>query len=471
MKKILSLVLALAMMLSLCSFASADEYTYGSVHGVSWTLSGKAAADNEAAVAQQAGIVSDYLAATGNTLEYVSFPYDFQSVGAMFEGGQMPTVIRVAATEPVKLAKNGWGRDISEQVKAVGIDLSKFNQEILATYMDADGKLYGLPYTGYAMCLIANGQLFIDAGLVNEDGTPKLPTTWEEVIEYGNIINEKTGKGGFCITARDNGCGFNYTNLAWTYGADLAWMNEDGTFSVKVNSEENIAAMEMYQRLINSKGFYGDPLSDTRGGTWRHLMAGECAMTWSASDSFGFCTDSTGGGMPATNLYVIPTPAGPGGQTALTGGSGFWFSNTATDEQVIAALEFFMQVEGYYTAEATEAAKANWTETYKQLQEKTYIFTRDFPVYESGANEAKNAIIAEHQTFFDYEKQGFKAFFEGLTAPGALTTEEEGDTQNLYAAMTSVIQELCTNPDANVRELLDDAQVECEILYADFNAK
>lgn len=164
MKKILSWALAMLMVVSLCAAAVAEgEYEYGTVHGITWTWGGLADQADETAVQREAETNERYFNATGNTRVCEAFTYDYQAVGAMFEGGQLPTVFGVAATEPVKLIKNGWGRDITAQVEAVGIDLSSFNQAILSTYMDEEGKLYGLPYTAYALSIVCNGQVFIDA--------------------------------------------------------------------------------------------------------------------------------------------------------------------------------------------------------------------------------------------------------------------------------------------------------------------
>ena len=196
--KLLSVLLAIAMLAGLIAGCGGDKgnnknsdsgnYKYGTVHGVSWTNGGQADRADETAVKRENDRNAEYLADTGNTRVCEAFTYDYRAVGAMFEGGQIPTVINIAATEPTKLISNGWGRDITEQVKAVGIDLTKFNQDILNTYKDKDGKIYGLPNSAYALSIFCNGQVFIDAGLVNDDGTPKLPTTWQEVLDYSKII-------------------------------------------------------------------------------------------------------------------------------------------------------------------------------------------------------------------------------------------------------------------------------------------
>ena len=134
----------------------ATNYKYGTVHGIEWTNGGQADKANETAVQQEADRNAEYLADTGNTRVCEQFSYDYQSIGAMFEGGQLPTTFTIAATEPTKLINNGWGRDITEQVKQVGINMDNFNPALLDIWKDADGKLYGLPTSAYALSIACN---------------------------------------------------------------------------------------------------------------------------------------------------------------------------------------------------------------------------------------------------------------------------------------------------------------------------
>ena len=124
------------------------DYKYGSVHGITWTWGGTADKADLTAVQREEERNAMYYLDTGNTRECVPFTYNYDTVGALFEGGQMPTIFNVAATEPQRLIMNGWGRDITACVEAVGINLADFNQGILETYMDEEGKLYGLPVDG-----------------------------------------------------------------------------------------------------------------------------------------------------------------------------------------------------------------------------------------------------------------------------------------------------------------------------------
>ncbi len=476
--KLLSVLLAIAMLAGLIAGCGGDKgnnknsdsgnYKYGTVHGVSWTNGGQADRADETAVKRENDRNAEYLADTGNTRVCEAFTYDYRAVGAMFEGGQIPTVINIAATEPTKLISNGWGRDITEQVKAVGIDLTKFNQDILNTYKDKDGKIYGLPNSAYALSIFCNGQVFIDAGLVNDDGTPKLPTTWQEVLDYSKIIKDKTGKGGLTLTACDNNGGWQFTNVAWNFGADLVVPNDDGTFTAHVNSPEAVAAMSYYRDLALSGTIFGDPVVDKFDVTQNNVKAGNAAMAFSHSGCFAGVSRTDKDGMDPKAVYEISIPAGPDGtKINLTGGDGYWFAPNATDDQVIAVLEYFMHY-GTWTNEVTSDMDTSWRNDFKDQLDMNGLNLPDFPVYDSAAREKKNEIMKEYQTNIDFDKQ-FGKFYEDVQQAGALQVEEEGDTQNLYRELAAVIQQIMGDPEnADVQALMDTAQANVQQLLDDF---
>ncbi|MFI6320294.1 ABC transporter substrate-binding protein [Nonomuraea sp. NPDC050556] len=58
----------------------------------------------------------------------------------------------------------------------------------------ADGKIYSAPYTGNSpwLQLYINNKVFKDAGLVEADGTVKIPKTWAEVTLFAEQITKKS---------------------------------------------------------------------------------------------------------------------------------------------------------------------------------------------------------------------------------------------------------------------------------------
>jgi ABC-type glycerol-3-phosphate transport system substrate-binding protein len=62
-----------------------------------------------------------------------------------------------------------------------------------------DGKAYSAPFGAPLpwLQMYVNTKVYRDAGLVNEDGSLKLPNTVEEMLENSRVIKEATGKYGF----------------------------------------------------------------------------------------------------------------------------------------------------------------------------------------------------------------------------------------------------------------------------------
>ena len=443
------------------------NYKYGTVHGVTWTNGGKADAADATAVQREEERNAMYFLDTGNTRECVAFSYNYDTVGALFEGGQMPTIFSVAATEPLRLVDAGWGRDISACVEAVGINLDDFNQAILATYKDAEGGVYGLPYSAYSMCLVANAALYKEAGIVDADGNPKAPATWDEIITQSAEIKAKTGKGGLALQCSDRQGGWFFTNIAWNFGADLCvWNAETGLFESGVNTQATIDAITWWQKACASDAIVGAPATDNRAANQAMLKSGEASLILGASDFAPGMTDNTKDGMPATDICYFNMPAGPDGlQYNLLGGAGYWFSSSATDEQVIAALEYLMNY-GTFTQELTETSKNSSVQSWSDAKVKGQAQILSFPVYnapyQAELDELKLETTGGKGELYDFWKQ-FGAVWEFVQKEGTVHPEEECDCQNLYQELTNVLQEVSVNPDADVAALVAQADAN----YAD----
>jgi ABC-type glycerol-3-phosphate transport system substrate-binding protein len=443
------------------------DYKYGTVHGVTWTNGGKADAADATAVQREEERNAMYFLDTGNTRECVAFSYNYDTVGALFEGGQMPTVFGVAATEPMRLVDAGWGRDITSAVEKVGINLDDFNQAILATYKDENGAVYGLPQSAYSMCLVANAALYREAGIVDANGNPKAPETWDEIITQSAEIKAKTGKGGLALQCSDRQGGWFFTNIAWNFGADLCvWNEEAGKFESGINSQATIDALTWWQKACASDAIVGAPATDNRSANQAMLKSGEASLILGASDFAPGMTDNTKDGMPATDICYFNMPAGPNGdQYNLMGGSGYWFSSSATDEQVVAVLEYLIHY-GTFVQEWTEEAKSSNIQSWTDEAVKAKAAVLPFPVYNAPYQEEYNAKLLEiyggDGTKYDFQAQ-FGAVWEQANKVGAMHPEEECDCQNLYQELTNIMQELSVNPEADVAALVAQADAN----YAD----
>lgn len=455
--KIISLILALAMILGLfagCGSGSADETKASD----SAETAGAEVKETEAAVesgsitlgiwpedTQTEAIATheNYYVPAFNELhpgvEIVPAYYKYapDTYVAMATAGNAPTVFESWYTEPEKLIRNGLVRDITDILEERGW-LDSMSPAIRELLSDDEGRVYGVPRDAYSLGLMINVSLFEQAGLVNEDGSVKYPTTWEEVYEYSKIIREKTGVAGFCMQASDGGGGWHWSNIAWNYGAELVIVNDDGTYTSNLNTPEAIEAMEWVQKMVADKCVTDDPTQENWGTGFDRIGTSTAAMYIAANDAVD---QPSYRGMGADEFFLAPMPAGPGGHYTLMGGTPYFFSPDATDEEVNWALDY-LEIMGK-SPEVTDAARDGWIADAQYRADAGIPVIQTFPAWVGAVVEEQNKVIEEYSNI---DQELWADYFDFSKEEGALKTEEPGDTQTMYTILNGVLQAICADP-------------------------
>ncbi|MDR1687397.1 MAG: extracellular solute-binding protein [Clostridiales bacterium] len=377
----------------------------------------------------------------------------------MAEAGTVPTIIESWYTEPQKLIRSGYIRDITDILKARGW-YDVINPSI-RDLLSADGKIYGLPRDGYALGLMLNVELFEEAGLVT-DGVPNYPKTWEELAQTAKTIKEKTGAAGICLLAQDNAGGWHWSNIAWAYGATLTKDNGDGTFTANLNSPEAIAAMEYTKSL---KWEYdvltADPTAENWGTGFQQLGTGGAAMYIAANDAVEQPTANNG--LPVDKLALAPVPAGPGGQYSLSGGTPYVFASTATDDEVNAALDYLI-VMGKAPEVTTDARIGLENDAKYRVDNGIPVIPR-FPCWNNPELTAvENEVIEANK---NVDMRLYQPYYDATLSDGNLRMEEPGLTQDMYAELTKVLQAVLTDESADVASLMETANTNYQTLLND----
>jgi len=168
-------------------------------------------------------------------------------------------------------------------------------------YGSYEGKLYSLPVSASNLGLFWNKNLFKAAGLDPE----RPPQTWEELVEFGRVIKEKTGKWGYeLFTTGGEGTTWQWQVFLWSAGGEF--LSKDLS-APAFNSEAGVRALQFWVDLIRT--YQISPLAP-----WGLFGRGEAAMVMDGSWMTQFFPMQVNfelgtapfpypaGGEPATNL-------------------------------------------------------------------------------------------------------------------------------------------------------------------------
>lgn len=384
------------------------------------------------------------------------YKYATDTFVSLAESGNLPTVFESWYTEPQKLIEGGFVKDITAELKELGWD-NAMNPTI-KDLLSKDGKIYGIPRDGYALGLMINVELFEKAGLVDANGVPMYPKTWEEFAQTAKTIKDKTGSAGICLLAKDNAGGWHYSSIAWAFGAQME-VEKDGKWIAQLNSPENIAAMSFVKDLQWKYGVLtANPTNEDWGTGFKSLGTGEAAMYIGANDAVNQPTQVNG--LNVKKLAIVPLPAGPGGQYSLMGGTPYMFSAKATSEEVKAALRY-LEIMGKAPVTTPESIAGMEADAKSKVASGTPVIP-DFPAWTApDFLKAKEEVIAKNS---NVDMALYNDYYSKIKEKGNLHLEEPKLTQDMYAELTKVLQAVVTDKNADVKKLLDTANANLQQL-------
>jgi ABC-type glycerol-3-phosphate transport system substrate-binding protein len=377
--------------------------------------------------------------------------YAVDTVVPLAQSGRLPTIIQPWFTEPPKLIDNGFVKDVTAEVKALGWD-TKMSPAV-KDLLSRDGKLYGVPRDAYALGVHINVPLFRQAGLVDANGVPQYPKTWDELVTVAQKIKQQTGADGLCLLAKDNAGGWHFTNIAWGFGANFAVL-QNGKYVAQLNSPEAVAALQYIKDL---KWTYdvltADPTNEDWGTGFQAIGTGRAAMYIGANDAVNMPTEVNG--LPVRDLALVPVPAGPRGQFTLIGGTTYMFAANATSAEVTAALHY-LEYMGRAPVTTPESL-AGIMEGAKSTRDRGVPVINDFPSWTDPVYlKAKEDAVAAYS---NVDPRFYADYFATISKAGNMRAEDGGPiTQDLYAELTKAMQAVLTDKNADPQALLNTAQ-------------
>lgn len=381
------------------------------------------------------------------TIEPDTYDYNLETFIVRSASNQLPTLYRTWYTEINKVIGTGAAKDITDIMKEKGFDKA-MNPDVLSL-VSKDGRIYATPQDGYAQGLFINKKVFRDAGLVNSDGSVKIPSTWEEVAEMGQTIREKTGKGGFIMPAKGNIGGWHFMNIAWSYG--VKFMKEtDGKYTQTFDTPECVAALQFVKDL-----------------KWKYNAIQDNALVDRAAMNELFATDKAGMyiadppnddiitylNMDKNNIVFARMPEGPKGRYTQMGGNVRMVASNATDAQADAAFKW-LEIVGEAPVLNEDSLKA-MEDTLKQRTADGLIVFDQVPFKMWVSEERNKQETTLRKKYLNVDPVDYEDYFSFKDV--IICPEEPAATQELYTILDSCIQEVLTNENADVSAIVKKA--------------
>ena len=241
-----------------------------------------------------------------------------------------PEIMGLAGAQIPNYASRGLLTPLDDLLTEAGIDVSDFTDAGL-NFVTYDGQIYGLPVNIHAHVWYINVDVWAEAGLVDENGEPIIPTNEEEFLAAAAQMLETTGKPFVTFqTDGHNGTAWPLMSLIYQLGGAIA--DEEG--NPTINTPEAAQALEFMANLYEEE--YAPRLIDYTTA-WNLFLNGEGGSnvngTWVVEGAEAQVNDPES---PLKNYRVVPFPN--------IFGSGVWGDGTAwvlpTGTNTEAAVQF-----------------------------------------------------------------------------------------------------------------------------------
>jgi len=394
--------------------------------------------------------------------------YSKETIGTKYATGTLPMVYQTWFTEPQTLKNSGYIRDITGILDDEYGWADDMDDEMRAT-LTFDGKIYGVPRDGYGLGLLLNIKTLGDCGLLpedengkyvlyNKDGSPAYPTTFEQIYQYSQTIVDNTANtlGLFVCTSNKNG-GWQFSNMAWNYGAHLETQNNDGTTTANLDCPEAVNAMNWLQSMSQAGLVYKG--ISIAYDDWPSAIGDRVGMAIVGSDVLHLA--KTTGDVDMSNLAFVPMPTGDGvHHYSLYGGTPYVFDANTTDDQVRGILKFFDYIGRSPTTNDSNISAIK--EGYGVSVKKGQPIVPKIKAWKNADYlEIANALEKQYTTV---DMAYYSPFFDTISQ--YKHAEEPVAAQSMYELLDDVIQAIFTNPESsNAQSLLTSANAKLQKIF------
>lgn len=377
------------------------------------------------------------------------YTYSKETIGTKYATNTLPMVYQTWFTEPETLLKAGYIRDITAILNEFGWT-DKMDDGMRET-LTFDDKIYGIPRDGYGLGLLINMKTLGDNGLLpekvidgkrqyvlyNDDGSPAYPTTFEEIYEASVVITDNSDTKGMFICSSNKNGGWQLSNMAWNYGAELETL-KDGKWTSNLTDPGMESALSWIQQMKQEHLIY-EGVSIVYDD-WPSAIGEKVAMAIVGSDIIHLA--KTTGDVNMDDLAFVPMPTGDGEHRySLYGGTPFVFDKRTTDDQVRGILKFFD-----YIGRSPSTSENNLNaikEGYEVAKNKNQPIVPKIMPWKNQDYLAKAKEMED--SYVSINMVNYEEFFNSVKTNQH--AEVPAAAQKMYEILDDAIQEVLRNPD------------------------
>jgi multiple sugar transport system substrate-binding protein len=367
---------------------------------------------------------------------------DPQTFAAKLAGGQLEDVFYVYFTDPQALIRKRQVSDISKYLGDFP-NTKDLKPELLRIFSDGDGngaKVYGLPSQNYSMGLVYNRELFTKAGL--DPANP--PKTWAEVREAAKKLSALGGGvTGYGDYSKSNTGGWHFTAETYSLGGDIA-TQEGETWKA---SFRNATGKQVLQQLKDMRW------TDNTMGS-KQLLEYSDLLQMMGSDKLGMYLGTGSDIVNIVNQYkgkfaTYGLGSIPDGKGTLGGGDGYMFKAGLSPAKIKAGLTWlsFKSVAPDRIAETLKRSSTN----------KEPVGLPQPNIWVTGSASDKS-LVEQRAKFQNVPVENFAPF--AATESTIPLKLEPPLAQQIYAVLDVPMQKVLTDRDANIDQLLAEAETQ-----------
>ncbi|WP_449349487.1 ABC transporter substrate-binding protein [Streptomyces shaanxiensis] len=371
-----------------------------------------------------------------------AFPcQDPKTFDAKLAGGQMEDVFYTYFTDARHVVDINQAADLTPYVK----ELKSYGtlQRQLRDIYTVDGKIYGIPRTGYSMGLIYNKKLFEKAGLDPEQP----PATWAELREDAKRIAALgDGTVGYADYSAQNQGGWHFTAELYSQGGDV--VSADGK-KATVDTPEGHAVLQNLHDMRWTDDSMGSKQLLVINDVQQLMGSGKLGMYLSAPDNIPILVKEKGGNYK--DLALAPMPGGKG---TLIGGDGYMVDKKASPDQIRAALKWLDHM--FLTP------GSGFLGDYARAKEADAPVGLPEPRLFTGAADTKDQQVKKANANVPVEN--YQAFLDGNQNLDMKI--EPPHAQQIYSVLDGAVSAVLTKKDADIDQLLKDASTKIDGILA-----